>query len=483
MKKYSRFVGRLLLQTAFSLFCIAAFAQSSRADESTPARHKPDARAWKADREAGQKALENKDAADAERYFRTALAEANNFSADDYRLAESLTDLGVLYARTGHYADAEPLMRRAVAIRKGDPHFELEAGCNLLLGFVCGKLGEYQDAEKAYLRAEEVLSRKLRPDHPAVLHCTFQRALLYTDQGDFGKAEPLLKKCVNMFQHPASRMTMRQTDPALHGVQVFWGTFKPDYASALEGLSRLASIYTSENRTADAESCLKDSLNLVDEYAAKDDPHLLATLDELSKFYVTTSNYPAAEPLMNRLTSIEKKKYGATNKSTLSAETALANLYTKENKNADASALFEELLPQDEQVFGPDNPVTTYTVEQLVSIHVKAGDYAKAEPLCRKQLEHAEKSGVSDVEILGILYVLGTIDTKLGHDDDLVSVRKQQLGIFEKMSGPDSPMLLASLDKYAKALRKIKNDAEAEKVEARAAAIKAARTNSKPANQ
>src|SRR5579884_234260 len=248
MKKYSRSVGQLLFQTISLVLCLAAFAQNLRADESSAAWHKPDVKAWKADREAGQKALQNKDAAAAEQYFRAALAEANNFSADDYRLAESLTDLGVLYARTGHYAEAEPLVRRVVTIRKGDPHFELEAGCNLLLGFVCGKLGEYQDAEKAYLRAEEVLSRKLRPDHPAVLHCAFQRALLYADQGDFGKAEPLLKKCVNMFEHPASRMTMRQTDPALHGVEVFWGTFKPDYASALEGLSRLASINTRENR-------------------------------------------------------------------------------------------------------------------------------------------------------------------------------------------------------------------------------------------
>ncbi|HZV33284.1 MAG TPA: tetratricopeptide repeat protein, partial [Verrucomicrobiae bacterium] len=205
--------------------------------------------------------------------------------------------------------------------------------------------------------------------------------------------------------------------------------------------------------------------------------HLLATLDELSKFYVATSNYQAAEPLMNRMIPIEKKKFGTTGKSTLSTETALANLYAKENKNAEASALFEELLPQDEQVFGPDNPVTTYTIEQLVSLDVNAGDYAKAEPFCRKQLEHAQKSGASDVEILGILDVLGTIDTKLEHNEELVSVRKQQLGILEKMSGPHSPMLLASLDKYAKALRKIKNDAEAEKVEARAASIKAARKN------
>ena len=66
----------------------------------------------------------------------------------------SLNNLAVLYSDQGRYADAEPLYKRALAIR-----------------------------EKA-----------LGPDHPDVATSLNNLAALYNDQGRYADAEPLYKR-------------------------------------------------------------------------------------------------------------------------------------------------------------------------------------------------------------------------------------------------------------------------------------------------
>ena len=70
------------------------------ADETTAQpRRKPDVKVWKTSHAEGQKALEQKHYAEAETFFKAALAEAMNFDAGDERLADSLMDLGTFCAQ------------------------------------------------------------------------------------------------------------------------------------------------------------------------------------------------------------------------------------------------------------------------------------------------------------------------------------------------------------------------------------------------
>ncbi len=66
-------------------------------------RHKPDVKAWKKLRADGQKAMEQKRYSEAVQPFAAALAEARNFDADDYCLAESLEDLADALWETHDY--------------------------------------------------------------------------------------------------------------------------------------------------------------------------------------------------------------------------------------------------------------------------------------------------------------------------------------------------------------------------------------------
>src|SRR5690242_4612761 len=87
------------------LCCTVLLSSSSgfpaRAAESVPdsgaltrPRAKPNAKAWKKNRDAGRKAQNDGDAQEAEAFYRAAVEEAENFGPADYRLAASLEDLG-----------------------------------------------------------------------------------------------------------------------------------------------------------------------------------------------------------------------------------------------------------------------------------------------------------------------------------------------------------------------------------------------------
>ena len=73
-------------------------------------------RRWDKYAEAGEKAYEQGEYAEAEKQFTAALKEAENFGEQDPRLATSLNNLALSIHDQGKYAEAEPLYKRAIAI-------------------------------------------------------------------------------------------------------------------------------------------------------------------------------------------------------------------------------------------------------------------------------------------------------------------------------------------------------------------------------
>ncbi|MBI3457010.1 MAG: tetratricopeptide repeat protein [Candidatus Rokubacteria bacterium] len=73
---------------------------------------------WERDTSAGLAAYERGQYAEARRKFLAALRGAEASRRDDRRLVTSLTNLADLYLTLHQYADAEPLLRQAIALQK-----------------------------------------------------------------------------------------------------------------------------------------------------------------------------------------------------------------------------------------------------------------------------------------------------------------------------------------------------------------------------
>src|SRR6202167_3061560 len=73
---------------------------------------------WKKCSQSGARAFQQANYGQAERLFVQSVKEAEKFGPQDIRLANSLTNLGVLYSTRGQFAQATPLFERAVAIKQ-----------------------------------------------------------------------------------------------------------------------------------------------------------------------------------------------------------------------------------------------------------------------------------------------------------------------------------------------------------------------------
>ncbi|WP_373315454.1 tetratricopeptide repeat protein [Asanoa ishikariensis] len=102
--------------------------------------------------------------------------------ADHHEVAVCLHNLGSIYHRRAEPARAEPLYRRALAIKEralGPDHPEL-ATTLTNLGTLCEQRGRAAEALVFYGRAISVLEGVVEDDHPTLTVCREQQAALST---------------------------------------------------------------------------------------------------------------------------------------------------------------------------------------------------------------------------------------------------------------------------------------------------------------
>ena len=120
--------------------------------------------------DAGTKAYQQSQYAEAEKQFVAALHEAEKFGQQDGRLATSLNNLALVQKTQGRHAEAEPLHQRALAIREkalGPQHPHVPTSLNNL-AMVYRAQGRYAEAEPLCRRSLAILDKALGPEHPNV---------------------------------------------------------------------------------------------------------------------------------------------------------------------------------------------------------------------------------------------------------------------------------------------------------------------------
>ncbi len=125
---------------------------------------------WNTLNAVGIEAYQRSDYAEAEKQWSAALKEAEGFGPQDTRLATSLNNLAVLYRAQGKYAEAESLLKRALAILEkalGPEHPRVATALNNL-ALVYKAQGRYTEAEPLQKRALAIFEKALGPEHPHV---------------------------------------------------------------------------------------------------------------------------------------------------------------------------------------------------------------------------------------------------------------------------------------------------------------------------
>src|SRR6516164_5056108 len=206
--------------------------------------------------------------------------------AQSAKEASQLNNLAVELFNSGRYSEAEPIFKRALAIREktiGPNHPDVAATLSYLASLY-HKQGRYADAEPLFKRSLAIQEKVLGPDHPNVATYLNNLAALYYDQGRYADAEPLYKRS----------LAIREK------------VLGPDHPSVATSLNNLAELYENQGRYADAEPLFNRSLAIQEKVLGPDHPSVAASLNNLAELYHDQGRYADALPIVQR--TIAQKK-------------------------------------------------------------------------------------------------------------------------------------------------------------------------------
>ncbi len=204
--------------------------------------------------------------------------------------AHQMAQLSTLLQTKGLYEEAEPLIRRALALNEasqGTEHSEVSVCLNNLAQLL-------QDTDRL-AEAEPLMRRSLQIDedfygsqHPqvAIRLNNLARLLQATNRG--AEAEPLMIRAL-------------QIDEASYG---------PQHPNVAIRLGNLASLLQATNRLEEAEPLKRRALQIDENFYGSNHPDVAIDLNNLAKLLQATNRLAEAEPLMRRAVEIWESSLG-----------------------------------------------------------------------------------------------------------------------------------------------------------------------------
>jgi tetratricopeptide (TPR) repeat protein len=235
--------------------------------------------------------------------------------------ARLMNQVGLLFNAKSRYAEAEPLMRRALAITEayGPDHPDVAIPVNNLAGLLYDT-NRRTEAEPLYRRALQITESSYGSDHPRVAIALNNLAQLIEATNRREEAEPLFRRALSIDEasngpdHPdvardlsnlagLLRATNRlaEAEPLMrHALAIDEASYGPDHPKVAMRLNNLAGLLKNMNHLAEAEPMYRRALAITEASDGPDHPNVAIRLNNLASLLQATSRLVEAEPLMRR---------------------------------------------------------------------------------------------------------------------------------------------------------------------------------------
>lgn len=238
---------------------------------------------------------------------------------NDRELAGALNGLGTFYGRKGDAQRAEPLFRRALAlrIRLLGPEDPAVAATLNNLAITASGAGRKKESEELFLRGLAIREKVLPPDHPDIAVNLEALAVLYDSMERWREAQSLHRRALAIWEkalgpsHPQLGLLLSNlagTENALGSPreaealhrralsirEAAHGKNHPDVAYSLSGLS---DVLAGQGRLREAEEALRRALAIQVRHLDRDDVNRLATVRSLAALLRQTGREEEAEQL------------------------------------------------------------------------------------------------------------------------------------------------------------------------------------------
>jgi serine/threonine protein kinase/tetratricopeptide (TPR) repeat protein len=380
--------------------------------------------------------------------------EAGAGSLADQPLVEaSVRDtIGRTLQSLGRYAQAEPNLRKALAIRRAElrvGHPDIAASVNNLANILYHQ-NRPAEAEALFREALASWRAALPAGHPQIATGLNNLASLLDDQHKVAEAEPLYRE---------SLAILRAALPAGH----------PEIAQAL---NNLASFLHAQNRLVEAEPLYREALKIRRAAVAAGHPDIAISLDNLAKLLQARNNLAEAEPLQREALAIRRAAFPAGHPEIARGMNNLAWLLHAQGNLTEAEPLLREALVIRRAALPAGHPDIAASLNNLAGLFQAQNKPAEAEPLFREALairRAAYPAEHPDIAVsLSGLAVLLQAQNRLAEAEPL---RREALAIWRAAIPAGHPNIVSGLNNLALVLHTQNKVAEAEALYREAMAI------------
>ena len=374
---------------------------------------------------------------------------------DEEVQAEMLDVVGRVYQSLGQYDKAQPLLERALAMRRallGETHLDVAASLNNL-ALVLKAKGSYEAAESFFREALAMRQDLLGAEHPDVAASLNNLGMVLHDRGDYEAAEPLYRASLAMRQH-------------------LLGEEHPDVAA---GLNNLGLLLMEKGDYDEAEALHREALALRRKLFGEVHPDITYSLNNLALVLHNRGDYDAAEPLYRELLAMDRKLLGEEHPDVALDLNNLAGLLGNKGNYDQAEALHREALALRKKTLGEEHPHVAQSLNNLAGVLFRKSDYDQAAPLYREALAMRRK--ILGEEHPGVATTLDNLAMTLNEKGDYEAAEplsREALAIRRRLLGDEHPDVARNLHNLAALLNRKGDHKAAEPLYREAVSIQSA---------
>ncbi len=379
----------------------------------------------------------------AEPLLRRVLAiEEASFGAEHPNVARHLNNMATLLQTTNRSAEAESLMRRALAIDKaslGSEHPNVATDLNNLAALLqaTNRLGE---AEPLMRQALAIEKARFGGDHPRVAVHLNNLATLLQATNQVREAERLMRRALVI-------------DAASYG---------DEHPNVARDLNNLATIMQDTNRLEEAESLIRRARAIDAANYGAGHPRIAIHLNNLAQVMQDMNRLGEAEPLMRQALAINEANYGVEHPRVATDLNNLATLLQATHRLREAEALMRRALAIDEASYGVDHPRVASHLNNLAVLLQDTNRVREAEPLMRRALAIDEASyGADHPDVARDLNNLGRLLQATNRLEEAEPLTRRATVIvlkFQRATGHPHPHRETALANHAHLLRELGRD-------------------------
>ena len=264
-------------------------------------------------------------------------APSDGGDADRLRVAEALNSLALVYRRQRRYADAQPLLERALVIREKAFGLQHEATVGTLtnLAGLSHELGDNDRAERLHTQVLEIKKQMHGLEHPSTASSLCFLGHLYQAQRKFPEAEAHLQQSLEIRKR----------------------VLGPEHPWIAENLLHLATVMAYQpQRRAEAEPRLARALEISEKHLGPDHPLTAEILSNYVRIGQTFKNDDEAVAFQERSLAIVEQIVGPSHSGVATLLRGLAGAYRRMGRTADADRCLQRLDAIEAKAATDDRP-------------------------------------------------------------------------------------------------------------------------------